>query len=163
MLESSWKPAWTRGCYKRMDCTKWPSLSYLDKMGYSKVNLNLCFHQFRSGVSHEIFHLIICKSLCIIFCSFAIIPWNPAKHTCTGKLLHLYRLYLKEQVVEIYLLPSDLLAKMWNPSRFQGSKCFERNVKVHEQNVKCFDCRVYAGLLPCCSSRMRYQLVIITV
>lgn len=35
--------------------------------------------------------------------------------------------------------------------------------KVHEQNVNCFDCRVYADLLPCCSSHTRCQLVMITV
>lgn len=62
-----------------MNSTKWPSLSYLDKMGYSKVNLNLCFHQFRSGVSREIFHLIICKSLCILFPLFCHNSLKPHK------------------------------------------------------------------------------------
>lgn len=45
------------------------SLSYLDEVGYSKVNLNACFHLFRSGVSHEIFYL----NMSITLHSFAVV------------------------------------------------------------------------------------------
>lgn len=40
-----------------MNSTTQPSLSYLDKIGYTKVNLIICFHLFRSGVSQEMFYL----------------------------------------------------------------------------------------------------------
>lgn len=138
-----------------MKSTTRPSLSYQDKIGYSKVNLNGCFHLFRSGVSQEIFYL----SMNITLHSFAevlpiIILWNSAKHGC---------MYLKEQVDYICLLPSHLLAKMQNPFRLCGLKCFERKVQSAwtKKMWSVFDCRVYADVLPCCSSSMRYQLGII--